>query len=72
MTLYDLWKVSPQNFIFIVDGDGVEDYRGDNNISGLVRKEYHGEAFGKVIKIDRIIATKYPMYEHVIEVIIKW
>lgn len=71
MTLKELWEVSPQNFIFVVDGKNIDDYRGDLEFKGLVRTEYNGEKYGEEKIVDRVIAQKYPMYDHVIEVICK-
>ena len=71
MTVKDLWKVSPQNFIFIIEGENASKYRGDKGFTGITRKEYNGEKYGAELKVDRVIATSYPMYEHVIEVICK-
>ena len=71
MTVKDLWKVSPQCFIFIIGGENASEYTGDKEFKGITRKEYHGEKYGADLVVDRIIATSYPMYEHVIEVICK-
>lgn len=71
MTVKDLYNVSPQNHIFIVRGNNADEYRGEKDFEGLTKTEYNGEKYGNDLIVDRIIATTYPMYEHVIEVIYK-
>lgn len=55
MTVKELWKVSPQNFIFLKDENGrVAEYTGTEN--------------GAALEVVDILATNYPMYKNVIEV----
>ena len=62
MTVKQLWDVSPQCFTMIksVNGeflDHVQDYHGSGEYSDY--------------KVVRIVATKYPMYAHVLELDIR-
>lgn len=59
MTVKDLWKVSPQSFVFI------KDERTEKV------KEYKGEKYGETLEIERVTPTSYPMYQKVLEVIVK-
>ncbi len=55
ISLYDLWWVSPQCFVFIRGKDGkVREYRGNGPDSDKT--------------VNWVLATKYPMYDHVLEV----
>lgn len=59
MTLHELWRVSPQSFIFIRNADGsVEEYHG------------HPLATDKLAssKVANVFATSYPMFKSVLEV----
>lgn len=60
MTVHDLYEVSPQSFIFInhKDGKPVTEYTGDKN--GIGTHE-----------IETVTATKYPMFQSVLEVTTK-
>ena len=55
MTLKDLWRISPQNFIFIRNADGkVTEYAGGKDNADRIVKD--------------ILCTSYPNYRHVLEV----
>ena len=58
MTLHELWEICPRCFLFIKQEDGrVREYKGSN-----------ADAFAQVADI---YATKYPMYDNVLEVKLK-
>ena len=54
MTLFDLYTVSPQSFVFVRCNSG-----------RLV--EYNGGAHGKFVTLKTVKATEYPMYKSVLE-----
>lgn len=55
MKLYELWRVSPQSFVFVRLANGsVMEYRGGKN--------------GADLEVSRVKATEYPMYKSVLEV----
>ena len=59
--LQELWRVSPQSFIFIKNEDGsVTEYKG-HRISAT-------DSVGEVIKVE---AKSYPMFRSVLEVTMK-
>lgn len=61
LTIQELWRVSPQSFIFIRNRDGsVTEYKG-HRLSAT-------DSVGEVIKVE---AKKYPMYDSVLEVTMK-
>lgn len=61
ITIQELWRVSPQSFIFIKNEDGsVTEFKG----SRLSVEDSVGE-------IVNVKATKYPMYDSVLEVTMK-
>lgn len=60
MTVHELYEVSPQSFVFIdrEDGQPVKEYTGDKN--GVGSHE-----------VASVKATRYPMFQSVLEVTIK-
>ena len=60
MTLKELWDVSPQAFVFVVERD--EDFNKTSS------REYHGSGPIGYMEVARVLPTKYPMYAHVLEV----
>lgn len=60
MTLKELYKVSPQAFIFVVERD--------DDFSKISSHEYHGHGPDGEREVFRVLPTKYPMYAHVLEV----
>ena len=60
MTVNELYRVSPQAFLFIVERDA------DLNVTA--RHEYKGGKADGAKKVARVTPTKYPMYAHVLEV----
>lgn len=55
MRLIDLWKVTADSFIFIKNADGTHtEYNGTKDMQDRI--------------ISNITATKYPMYDKVLEV----
>ena len=60
-TIQELWRVSPQSFIFIRNEDGsVTEYKGHR----LSVKD----SVGEVVSVK---ATRYPMFDSVLEVTMK-
>ena len=58
MTVRDVWKVAPQSFVFIRGRDGrVKEYCGSGDLGDR--------------EVDRMKAVKYPMYDSVIEIVLK-
>ena len=55
MTLKELWDISPRCFVFVRQNDGSV-------------KQYTGQKSGASALITDVCATKYPMYDHVLEV----
>ena len=60
MTLKDLWDVSPQTAIFIVERDD------EFNVTS--REEYHGGKITGQRKVSRVLPVSYPMRKYVMEV----
>lgn len=55
MTLHELWRLSPQCFVFIRQKNGV-------------LKEYTGGKKNADARVEKIIGTSYPMFKNVLEV----
>lgn len=55
MTLHELWRLSPQCFVFIRQKNGV-------------LKEYAGGKKNADARVEKIIGTSYPMFKNVLEV----
>lgn len=63
MKLKELWRLSPQAHVFIVQrGDGIHE---------TSRQEFNGEHALGERTVARITPTAYPMYKHVLEVELK-
>lgn len=61
ITIQDLWRISPQSFIFIKNEDGtVTEFKG-NRLSTE-------DSVGEVVNVE---AKSYPMYKSVLEVTMK-
>ena len=55
MTLHELWRVSPQCFVFVRQKNGVlEEYGGKKKYADAV--------------VESVLATSYPMFKNVLEV----
>ena len=63
MTVKDLWKVSPQSFIFVRKPDG--------NLDEIVSGPKGPQAEYRDREILSVLGTRYPSYSHVLEITVK-